>query len=227
MKVSKQNALKLLAGQKIKLLREVRRGVDLNPRVDKNGMCYLTKPQIYRVLEVRKGKGFFGNLYKKVKDFGSKVVDVIKSHIEPAFLKSFQVASNALRSTVPGARKLKLGELHPTGIKDGKVIPYAFLGPGTDYEHESHWAPVNALDALAKTHDAAYYAARNLSPDQKALAIQRADEEFIHELNKHSEKYKDLPFYSLAKQGIESKSGLEKLVSLIKGHPKILFGGKF
>ena len=231
--ISKQQARKLLEGKHLKL-RQVKNGVEMSPRVDKNGKHYFTSAQIKKILEIRKlekfqveknGRGFFSNLYNKVKAFGSNVLETIKTHIQPNLLAAFEKTSNLIRSAKPGSRKLQYGELHPTGLQNGQVVDYRFLGPGTQFEKERYWAPVNALDALAKKHDEEYYNARNLIGPAKASMIQKADDDFIRELTIHADKYRNLPFYELAKRGIESKGGVEKILSLIKGEPRILFGG--
>ena len=240
--VSKPTFLRLLHGEHMRI-RPSQRGEEVGLKMDKYGLYYLPVRTVKKILEVSKfendlrgptgpsslrsvGEGFLSRLVEKAKAFGNKVVDTIRSHIAPGLQSAFVSASNALRSQTGDPRDLlKSGELHPTAIENGEIIPYRFLGPGTKIEERTNDPPVNALDALAKQHDIEYFKARNLSASGRAAAIHAADERFIQALRQHPAAYEHLPFYGLALQGIESKNAAEKLLSLFKRAPSTFYGG--
>lgn len=230
---SKASALRLLNGHDVE--KTGRSGVEIPDELisqQRNGFYYMTPKNIRIHLEIEKiekeiinhneagliGHGFFSSVKAHIHRYGEKIINVIKKHIQPTLLEAFKTAANLYRSQRSDiSRPLDLGELHP-GF-------YNFMGPNTNYEKHKNTKPINDLDALAKEHDKAYYDSKRLPVSMQAQAIQAADKKFTNELNNHWDHYKHLPFASYALRGIESKHGVELLLSLFKGHPSVLFGG--
>jgi hypothetical protein len=75
---------------------------------------------------------------------------------------------------------LKPGEKHPILYVDGKFVPGAFLGPGTDLipKIKAGVKPISAADKSAQAHDLRYYFAKNKKDVREAdiLAIKKAKE---------------------------------------------------
>ncbi len=156
------------------------------------------------------GNGLFSRLKDTVKKYGSEALNTIQRFVKPTGLKAFQTLANSLRTK---GRKLELGELHPG--------EYNYMGPNTNIEKYSYIKPINSLDALARVHDLAYYNSKNLPPRERALAVQKADEEMLIGMRRlrATGELQKLPYGELAEQIIFGKNVLEKLLSLLRNRP--------
>ncbi len=135
--------------------------------------------------------------------------------------KLYQKLANAYRKVFhPQSRPLYEGELHPYGAQ--------FLGPGTriDLPDVRYAKPSSPVDDCARTHDFEYEAIRksNKSPSEKAKAIQNSDKRAIKCFKERFNTDPTLARLGIA--GLGTKVTVEKLLSLLKGTPSVIYGGK-
>ena len=163
------------------------------------------------------GAKYLGSLAKPLYDFFSNEL------VQKAGLKAYQLAANIWRKKNPGlpgrvSRQLYYGEIHP--------FHQNFTGPGTrlDLPEVRNFKPYDGVDACSKKHDLEYNRIQhlNVSPDEKARLVQKADDDAITCYDRHPND----EAYSLARAGIDFKRNAEKLYSIVKGKPSVFYGGR-
>ncbi len=130
------------------------------------------------------------------------------------------VANVYRRAFCPNSRPLLDNELHP--------ICANYTGPHTriDIPYIRNYPPSSPVDDCSRDHDIEYDRIKhlNVSKSEKARLIQKADSKAV---GCYQERYDTDP--TLAKLGIAGLSGkltVESLLSLLKGTPSVIYGGR-
>ncbi len=184
----------------------------INPNHIKPCCCPDKQGKCGGLLSVKKTKRLIENFILGVMKDEKKLGGSIAS-------KLYQKAANLYRSIYyPTSRKLLEYELHPYGAN--------YLGPGTrvDLDYVRNYPPSSPVDDCARTHDIEYYNIKrsNRSPEDKARAIQDSD---IKAIDCFTRRYNTDPqLAKLGLAGITGKITIDKLLSLIKGKPTVIYG---
>ena len=157
---------------------------------------------LYSMEKMKKG----GGLFDKLKDYLSTAK------------KIFKPTANLYRATMcqGKSRPLMDGELH--------FGCHNFTGPGTILNNQTkNVIPYNNIDNCSKKHDLEFERIKNsnMSKEERAMAVQRADKEAIDCYNKFPNQNGYLP----AKLGIQGKLTVDELLSYLLGKPTALYGG--
>jgi len=157
---------------------------------------------LYSMQKMKKG----GSLFDKLKDYLN------------SGKKLFKPTANLYRATMcqGKSRPLLDGELH--------FGCHNFTGPNTVLNDQTrNVIPYNNIDNCSKKHDLEYERIKNsnMSKEEKATAVQKADKDAIDCYDKFPNQNGYLP----AKLGIKGKLTVDELLSYLLGKPTALYGG--
>lgn len=137
------------------------------------------------------------------------------------FSKAYQKIANIYRKRYcpKSSRPLYEHEYHPSCQN--------YEGPGTriDLENVRNAPSINETDKYSRIHDLAYDKAKHIkNPEERAIAIHKADQNFIRDVSKVKGEE---PERSLGLAGIGGKFHLEQLLSTFLQKPTVIYGGRF